>query len=226
MMFMIRDLDLSSSSPLRVGRRWIVASALVLLLGACSEENPTPVGSPPLLETGADMVIQGLRHIITLNGVKEGELFADSAFFYRDSSIYHLRTPELILFTETGAQRARVTAERGRFNPNTREMLAQGGVILVIMDGNKRVESEELNYNPNGDRIWSDSMTAMVEPGRISEGLGFESDLNFRRTVVGPGSIRNTGEGRSGEGEAGEGNPVGRRPPSRRNPGGGGGAPE
>ena len=59
----------------------------------------------------------------------------------------------------------------------------------------RRVESEELNYNPNGDRIWSDSATTMIEPGRISEGLGFESDLNFRRTVVGPGSIRNTGGG-------------------------------
>ncbi len=30
------------------------------------------------------------------------EVFADTAFFYRDSSIYHLRNPELILFTEIG----------------------------------------------------------------------------------------------------------------------------
>ncbi len=66
-------------------------------------------------------------------------------------------------------------------------------MVLVITEGNKQVESEELNYDPNGDRIWSDSATTMVEPGRVSEGLGFESDLNFRRTVVGPGSIRNTG---------------------------------
>jgi len=173
----------------------LAGGVLVLLAAACGQEETTPLASPPLLETGADMVIQGLRHLITLDGVREGEVFADSAFFYRDSAIYHLRTPELILFTETGAQRARVTAERGRFNPATRALLAQGNVILVITEGNKRVESEELNYDPNGDRIWSDSLTSMVEPGRVSEGLGFESDLNFRRTVVGPGSIRNTGGG-------------------------------
>lgn len=209
----------------RMGKSWLAVTALVLLAGACSDEVQTPVASPPLLETGADMVIQGLRHIITLNGVKEGELYADSAFFYRDSSIYHLRTPELILFTEgSGVQRARVTAERGRFNPNTREMLAQGGVILVITEGNKRVESEELHYDPNGDRIWSDSMTAMVEPGRVTEGMGFDSDLNFRRTVVGPGSIRNTGGNSSGEGSPAERNPSSRRTPPVRNPGGGGGS--
>jgi len=142
------------------------------------------------------MVIQGLKHRITIEGVREGDVFADTAFFYQDSSIYHLVNPELILFvTGSGEHRARVTSNRGRFNPTTRELLATGNVVLVITEGNKRVESESLNYDPNGDRIWSDSATTMVEPGRITEGLGFQSDLNFRRTVVGPGSIRNTGGG-------------------------------
>ena len=187
-----------ASSNMRLGRRGRTLVALMLAVGfavACGEEETTPVGSPALLETGADMVIQGLRHVITLNGVKEGVVVADSAFFYRDSSIYHLRTPELVLYTEAGVERARINSDRGRFNPGSRELLAQGNVVLVITEGNKRVESEELNYDPNGDRIWSDSATTMVEPGRVSEGLGFESDLNFRRTVVGPGSIRNTGGG-------------------------------
>ncbi len=195
MMVIKKHLYRLRSGPRGRGRSFAAAIALSLLAVACGEEESTPVASPPLLETGADMVIQGLRHLITLDGIKEGEIFADTAFFYRDSSLYHLRKPELILFTESGARRARITADRGRFNPNTREMLAQGGVILVITEGDKRVESEELHYNPNGDRIWSDSATTMIEPGRISEGFGFESDLNFRRTVVGPGSIRNTGGG-------------------------------
>lgn len=190
--------EMSLRSPTQ-RRRGSIGPGVLFLVGlmaalGCSEENPTPVGSPPLLETGADMVIQGLEHIITLKGVKEGELYADSAFFFRDSSVYQLVNPHLILFTESGVQRARVMSLRGRFNPNTREMLAQGEVVLTITEGDKRVESEELNYDPNGDRIWSDSATTMIEPGRISEGMGFESDLNFRRTVVGPGSIRNTGE--------------------------------
>ena len=174
----------------------VAVIALSLLSGACTEETTTPIASPPLLETGADMVIQGLRHVVTLEGVKEAEVFADSAFFYRDSSIYHLVGPEMLLFVPgSGAQRARVTARRGRFNPTTQELVATGGVILIITEGNKRVESEELHYDPNGDRIWSDSATTMVEPGRVTEGFSFESDLNFRRTVVGPGSIRNTGGG-------------------------------
>jgi LPS export ABC transporter protein LptC len=176
----------------RFGSLLAVLGTAVAFSG-CSEENTAPVASPPLLETGADLVINGLEHLITIEGVKEGLLYSERAFFYRDSSVYHLEKPDLILYTETGAQEARVTSETGRFNPNTREMLATGGVVMVITEGNKRVESEQLNYDPSGKRIWSDSMTTMIEPGRVSEGLGFESDLDFRRTVVGPGSIRNTG---------------------------------
>jgi LPS export ABC transporter protein LptC len=194
-MFIKKNLYQQEISPFGRGRALAAAIALSLLVAACSDEDATPIASPPLLETGADIVIQGLQHSITLNGVREGEVFADTAFFYQDSSIYYLVEPELILFTEFGVQKARVTARRGRFNPGTRELLANGNVILVITEGNKRIESEELNYNPTGDRIWSDSATTMIEPGRVSEGLGFDSDLDFRRTVVGPGSITNTGGG-------------------------------
>ena len=195
MMFIEKNLHQQMNSPQRRVKDLVSSIALSLLVAACSEEVATPIASPPLLETGADMVIQGLKLNITRDGIRDGELFSDTAFFYRDSSIYHLIGPELILFTESGAQRARVTAGRGRFNPNSRGLLAQGNVILVITEGNKRIESEELNYDPAGDRIWSDSATTMIEPGRVTEGLSFQSDLTFRRTVVGPGSVRNTGGG-------------------------------
>jgi LPS export ABC transporter protein LptC len=149
------------------------------------------------------MVMTDIQLNIMMEGVRVGKLFADTAFMFQDSSMYHLRKPDLVMYTETGAEKARVTGLRGRFNPNTREMVAMGDVVLIINEGNKRVESQELNYDPNGDRISSDSLTTMIEPGRVSEGLGFQSDLNFRRTEVGPGSIRNTGAG-SGGVEGGE----------------------
>jgi LPS export ABC transporter protein LptC len=201
MMLFCKDLKIAKRDGSGPGKGLAPVILFFLVAAGCGEDETTPVASPPLLETGADMVIQGMTHNITLEGVREGELVADTAFYYRDSTIYHLRNPELKLFVaNTGVERARVTADRGRFNPSTREMLAQGNVILLITEGNKRIESQELNYNPSGDRIWSDSATVMREPGRVTEGMGFESDLDFRRTVVGQGSIRNTGGGEGGEG--------------------------
>ena len=176
--------------------------SLALLLGlglagvGCTQEDTTPIAAPELLESGADHVMFGLVQQVSVNGIREGRVEADTAFAYPDSSLYSLRNPILVLYNEQGAERARVIAKRGRFNYATKEMVARGDVVLTIPEGNKRVETEELNYDPNGDRIWSDSLTVMREQGTVSEGMGFSSDLDFRRLQVGPGSIRSTG-GRS-----------------------------
>jgi LPS export ABC transporter protein LptC len=201
----LRDLDLTRvsraertapRSGLRTARLYAtfaVLSMLSVLLGGCFDEDTTPVASPELLETGADLVIIDMENVVTVEGVNQGEIYADTAFFYRDSTFYLLRNPVLVLFTETGAQRARVVAERGTMHMNTDALTAQGNVVLTVQEGNRRVESQELHYDPNGDRIWSDSLTVLHEEGIVSEGLGFTSDLNFRSMTVGPGSIRNVG---------------------------------
>jgi len=178
-----------------LGGRWIGALAIMAAAIGCSEENTTPVAAPELLATGADMVSTGMEQNITVAGVREGMVYADTAFFYQDSATVILTNPVLTLYTDTGIQRARVTAEWGKLNQNTQVMLARGNVVLTIQDGSRRVESSELNYDPNGDRIWSDSLTVMHEEGVVSTGMGFDSDLEFRNTTVGPGSIRRTGSG-------------------------------
>lgn len=163
-------------------------------LAGCLEEETTPVAAPELLEIGADLVMLDMENTITVEGVREAEVYADTAYFFKDSTYYLLKNPVLVLFTEkTGAQRARVVSEQGIMNMNTNELKAQGRVVLTVQEGNRRVESPELNYEPNGDRIWSDSLTIMYEEGVVSEGLGFTSDLDFRSMTVGPGSIRNIG---------------------------------
>jgi LPS export ABC transporter protein LptC len=165
------------------------------MMGGCQDEIPTPVASPELLASGADQVMTGLEHVITLNGVKEGVVKGDTAFLYSDSTMAVLVSPVLELFTETGVLRARVTARNGRYNTDTKDLSAYGDVVLVITEGNRRVESSELHYEPGADRIWSDSMTVMNDGGVVSRGMGFTSDLQFRQTRVGPGSIRGSGSG-------------------------------
>ena len=183
-------------SALRMARYGLTlagASFLFIPLGACGDGETTPVISPELLETGAEIAEFDAEHFVTVEGVVQGEWYADTAFFYRDSTVVHLRNLVLVLFDEFGAQRARVVAERGRMDIMTEGLTAQGNVVLTVQEGNRRVESQELNYEPNGDRIWSDSLTTLYEQGVVSEGLGFTSDLDFILMTVGPGSIRNDG---------------------------------
>ena len=168
-----------------------------LVLSGCGDDVPTPVGSPALLESGADQVMTGLEHILTVEGVREGVVRADTAFFFNDSTMTLLRNPVLELFNaESGVPVARVTAQRGRYNMSTKDLTAYGDVVLVVTEGNKRIESPELHYEPNLHRIWSDSMTVMTDGTGVSQGMGFSSDLEFRNVSIGPGSVRGAGGGR------------------------------
>jgi LPS export ABC transporter protein LptC len=168
-------------------------AAFALLSAACGEENPTPIASPELLEMGADQVMTDMETIITTNGVREGRVQADTAFLFNDSTTAILRNPTLVMFNEGGVPRATVTSLHGRFDTTTKELQAWGDVVLIINEGNRRVETSELNYDPERDRIWSDSATVMREGGRTIRGRSFESDLQFRNARVLSGSITGGG---------------------------------
>jgi LPS export ABC transporter protein LptC len=156
----------------------------VLVLGGCGSQEDAPVVSPDLLEMDADGVMYGMRSMITVEGVREGMVRSDTAYFYEDSSRVELRQLSLTVYTEEGRERALVTAERGWLNVDTNEMVARGNAVLTVRADNRIIESAELNYDPNGDRIWSDSTTVQRYEGVVSEGSSFESDLEFTNVLI------------------------------------------
>lgn len=162
----------------------LAAVLLALFLGACEEEPSRPVVAEELLELDAANVLFDVRHVMTDEGVRQALVRADTAYTWQDSTSMALRGLELTVYTEEGRERAVVTGERGLLDRTTDRMVARGNVVLVIPDGNRRIESAELHYDPQNDRIWSDSATVMRQDGRIVEGTGFESDAQFLDLIV------------------------------------------
>ena len=161
---------------------WHVAAicALVAVVGACDEPTNTNVAAAELQEIEADNVIYGMTSFLTASGVCEARVEADTALVYADSAKLFLRQMELILYHVDGRARATVTALRGEMNTNTDAMLARGDVILLVHLDGRRIRTSELNYDPQRDRIWSDSATTQImADGRVTEGTAFESDLEF-----------------------------------------------
>lgn len=158
---------------------------LVAMLGACDEPTNTNVAAPELLEIEADNIIYGMTSFLTSSGVREARVEADTALVFADSAKLFLRQMELVLYHEDGRTRATVTALRGEMNTNTDAMLARGDVILVVAEDGRRITTSELNYDPQRDRIWSDSATVQVmADGRVTEGTAFESDLEFQNIRI------------------------------------------
>ena len=153
----------------------------VSILFGCDHPPPVPVVHPDFEEISADNIIFNMRTTITREGVKAGLLTADTAYHVRDSAVVHLRGLRLITYEEgSGRMKAEVTAQRGRMNTTTNEMEARGEVLLTIPDENMEIESSEMFYDPNRDRVWSNSFFISRQAGgRVSCGTAFESQLDF-----------------------------------------------
>lgn len=163
----------------------VIAGAFTLAATmGCGEQPETPVAASELQGLEADQAVYGMRMNITVSGVREALLYADTAYTYRDSINIDVRALRLTLYNESGVERAFVTAERGSIDPESQRMAARGNVVLTIPEQARRIESPTLNYDPNRDRIWSDTATVMIHQGRRSTGESFESDLGFTSVKV------------------------------------------
>lgn len=166
------------------------ASALATcLLGAtlvaCQGPTDATDSAGDLAGIEADNVIFGMVSYLTSKGVRQGKIDADTAYIYNDSSSIQLEGMHVTFYAEDGTERAVVVAERGELDQVSDRMVARGNVVLTIHQDGRKIESPELRYDPNRDRIWSDSTTVMtMADGRVTRGTAFESDLSFENVTV------------------------------------------
>jgi LPS export ABC transporter protein LptC len=156
------------------GRLWSVA--LITLLAACGGASQGPVAGADPAALKADKVMVGSRHYITVNGVRQALLVADTAYFYGDLEPIDFRRVNLTIYQATGEIAAIMTSATARLDPRTEVMDAQGDVVVVAPEEDQRIETEELHYDPSRDRLWSDQLTTLIRAGKVTQGDGFTSD--------------------------------------------------
>jgi LPS export ABC transporter protein LptC len=164
---------------------WLVSSQAALFgLGACQADQDTPVASEFMRGIDAPVVF-GMTSFITVDGVREGRVRADTAYSFADSTKVDLRRMEVLFYDENGRERATVVGSTGEWDQETNRMIARGDVVLRVHTDSSRIESAEIHYDPDNDRIWSDSATVRtLADGTVTRGTAFESDIEFTNVVV------------------------------------------
>ena len=158
---------------------------LLLALAACEVEAPVATTTDVDSFLGADGVIMGgVTTISNPEGIRTARLHFDTAFQWSDSTHQALRGVHLTVFSEDGSERATITSLRGTFEPLAERLTAIGEVVLVVPLEDRRLETEELHYDPEQNQLRSDSAFVMIEEGQRREGSSFTSDLEFRNFVV------------------------------------------
>jgi LPS export ABC transporter protein LptC len=153
-------------------------------LAACQEET-IPVVATEFMEGIDAPVVFGMVSYITTNGVREGRVQADTAFTYADSAKVDLRNMTVLFYDPEGRDDATVTGRTGEWNQETDRMVARGDVVLFVFSDSSTIRSQEIHYDPNIDRIWSDSASVRtMKDGTETRGSAFESDIEFTNVRI------------------------------------------
>ena len=165
--------------------RWAVVLSGALLVGACQDDAIEPGGATDQMEALESPILFGMVAYMTATGVREGRVQADTAYTYADSSRVDLRGMTAVFFDENGNERATVTGREGEWDQESDRMIARGDVLLLVHSDGSRLESEEINYDPSIDQVWSDSATVRtLADGTVQSGSAFESDIDFTNVTV------------------------------------------
>lgn len=167
-------------------RRVLFAVFFAGLLAACGTDSTTPAPVAEAPDLPADNIIHGLSHVMTKAGVRTGVLESDTAYLYEVGRRLDLRVVRLQFFNEVGVQTGTLTSKTGEYDITTGAFIARGDVVLVTEspDGQRRLETEELHYDVQGDRLWSEKPFVLNQNGRVTRGSSFRSDSRFQSWSV------------------------------------------
>lgn len=134
--------------------------ALLWALAACGGGRSDAVITSAYQDLPADRVLYEATFATTVDGIRRAVQRSDSMYLYEDSTVAEMFGVQLMMYDTLGRRTAELGSRGGRFDMRTQKMVAQGEVVLRLSDG-RRIESEELNYDPEQHRIWSDVFTRM-----------------------------------------------------------------
>lgn len=157
---------------------------LIPLMAACGQANQGPVAGEDPVAARADQVIYALKQYVTADGVRQALLQADTAYVFGDSARVELRNVHLTLYQSTGQEAAVLTADAGTLEQRTQAMSANKNVVIVTHEDGRRIETDELHYDPSNDKIWSNAPTTVNRGGKITRGDGFTADGRLQNVKV------------------------------------------
>jgi LPS export ABC transporter protein LptC len=166
-------------------RRVSAVAVGVVMFGAmaCGDGSDAVAGAH-FSDLPADQVVFDLDTDIKDLGVLRARLHADTAHIWEDSAKWLMFPVSVRLYDDNGGQTAHLTAMEGELDSRTNAMVARGNVVLIADEGNRRILTEELHYDPSSGRIWSDVPTVMYEGEARLEGQGFRADDQMRDVEV------------------------------------------
>jgi LPS export ABC transporter protein LptC len=160
----------------------VVSVVSVLAVLACEEAGVKPTTTVQATDS-ADQVLEGFSHYVTKDGVRRSRVEADTAYFYENTQITHLKKVRVVFFDTQGQESSTLTAKAGTYRWQDGSMESNGSVVVVSPDG-RRLSTETLMYDNAANTISTNVHFSFDRGAEHLEGNSFRSDPDFRNVVT------------------------------------------
>ncbi len=143
---------------------------------------PSTEKNTPAPTTQADLKLDRVHYTETRDGVKEWELEATSAQYFKEESTILFDKVKATFFGKEG-QAYTLVGEKGKFNPQTKAMELFDGIQLESSDG-YRMRTRSLKYEAGKRELRTADAVEIDGPRLRVEGTGLIVELDGQRLQV------------------------------------------
>ncbi len=151
----------------------------VLLWIALAPEKTSP---PPKPELAADLKLDRVHYLETREGVKEWELEAVSAVYFKDDNSIVLEKVRAVFYGKDQESYV-LLGEKGKYNTQTKVIEVSDGVKIDSSQG-YRLRTRSLTYQAEQRELRTSDPVEMKGPDLEVTGVGMVVDLNRQRVKI------------------------------------------
>ncbi|HSR11153.1 MAG TPA: LPS export ABC transporter periplasmic protein LptC [Thermodesulfobacteriota bacterium] len=155
---------------------------VAILVWTSLAPGPEKKTAPPPPQLSGDLKLDRVRYTETREGVKEWELEASSAVYFREQNTIVLDKIRATFFGKDQEQYF-LEGEKGKFNTETRVIEVYGGVKIDSTSG-YHLRTDSLKYRSEERELQTADPVEMNGPDLQVKGVGLAVSLNLQKVTV------------------------------------------
>lgn len=156
---------------------------LLLLLSACGKDLSVAKKKVPEY-TGATAEFDSIRTIYSQNATMRIKLYGVRQIVLQNGDIMYPKGLEVNMYNEQGVRTTNLRADSGRYEKNIRIYRAYGNIVVVNLEQQQTVYTDQLNWDQNKREIFTEDSIKIVTPNELLYGIGMVSNDEFSKYKI------------------------------------------
>jgi LPS export ABC transporter protein LptC len=163
--------------------RLVLLFLLSLTIYGCDKEPMLGKKKVPEYK-GASVEFDSVRTIYSQSANVRIKLFGTKQIVEQSGNVWYPKGIEVNMYNEQGLRTTNLRADSGRYEKNIRIYRAYGNVVVVNLEQQQTLYTDQLNWDQNKREIFTEKEIKIVTPKELLYGVGLVSNDEFSRYKI------------------------------------------